>query len=186
MQVCSKPYPMASLCWCWVAPSLKSAAETEHCNIRLNALQVKLIHINNTGPDLLPLKTSKITLDWTYRALNKTEKLAIWEDGVCLDSLRRPLNNTDIIEFPNTNRTRKPQYTDTVHHYCEEFWFKTNVDIVLNMTAVIPVIDDLIQNYFPSLPGDYRVTPAHSKGHIGLTKRSHAGGISNRGKQSTL
>lgn len=103
-----------------------------------------------------------------------------------MDSLRRPLNKTDIIEFPSTNRTRKPQYADTVHHYCEEFWFKTNVDIVLNMTAVIPVIDDLFQNYFPSLLRDPRVTPAHSRAHVGLTRRSHFGSISNREKQSTL
>ena len=103
-------------------------------------MQVKLIHINNTGPDLLPLKTSKITLDWTYRALNKTEKLAIWEDGECLESLQRPINENDTSTSPQT-----------FHHYCEEFWFKTNVDIMLNMTAVIPVIDDLMYNYFPSL-----------------------------------
>lgn len=150
-----------------------------------NALQVKLIHINNTGPDLLPLKTSKITLDWTYRALNKTEKLAIWEDGMCLDSLKRPMGKNDTMEFPSTKRTRKPQYTDTVHHYCEEFWFKTNVDIVLNMTAVIPVIDDLIENYFPSLPVASKVIPTHIKGHVGLTQRSQPGGASGREKQST-
>lgn len=146
---------------------------------------MKLIHINNTGPDLLPLKTSKITLDWTYRALNETEKLAIWEDGVCLDSLKRPMGN-DTIKLVPTKRTREPQYTDTVHHYCEEFWFKTNVDIMLNMTAVIPVIDDLIENYFPSLPGDAQVVPTHIKGHVGLTQKpSRSGGASSREKQST-
>ena len=146
---------------------------------------MKLIHINNTGPDLLPLKTSKITLDWTYRALNKTEKLAIWEDGVCLDSLKRPMGN-DTKELVPTKRTREPQYTDTVHHYCEEFWFKTNVDIMLNMTAVIPVIDDLIENYFPSLPGDPQVIPTRIKGHVGFTQKpSRSGGASSREKQST-
>lgn len=138
-------------------------------------LQVKLIHINNTGPDLLPLKTSKITLDWTYRALNKTEKLAIWEDGVCLDSLKRPID-----EFDNSTSP------ETFHHYCEEFWFKTNVDIVLNMTAVIPVIDDLIQNYFPSISGDAQSIPAQIKGHLGLTKipKSEATSRFSRDKQA--
>ena len=148
-------------------------SQAEHCNNGMNALQVKLIHINNTGPDLLPLKTSKITLDWTYRALNKTEKLAIWEDGVCLDSLRRPMDENDTSISP-----------DTVHHYCEEFWFKTNVDIVLNMTAVIPVIDDLLENYFPSLPGDSQGIPAHIRGHVGVTKKNPSGGVLSGEKES--
>lgn len=112
---------------------------------------VKLIHINNTGPDLLPLKTSKITLDWTYRALNKTEKLAIWEDGECLESLQRPIDENDTSTSPQT-----------FHHYCEEFWFKTNVDIMLNMTAVIPIIDDLMYNYFPSLQQGSQALTLHS------------------------
>ena len=157
---------------------------------------MKLIHINNTGPDLLPLKTSKITLDWTYRALNETEKLAIWEDGVCLDSLKRPMDINDTVEVPPTKRPRKPQYTDTVHHYCEEFWFKTNVDIMLNMTAVIPVIDDLIENYFPSLPGDSQtvpphipghaqIMPAHVKGRVGLKQRPQSEGAFSLEKQPT-
>ncbi|KAL3152425.1 hypothetical protein ABBQ32_001476 [Trebouxia sp. C0010 RCD-2024] len=137
--------------------------------------EVKLIHINNTGPDLLPLKTSRITLDWTYRGLNETEKLAIWEEGECLDSLKRPMDENDTSTSP-----------DTVHHYCEEFWFKTNTDIVLNMTAVIPVIDSLFQDYFPSLPGDSQVVPAHIKGHVGLTKMiPQSGSVPSKVKQSS-
>lgn len=136
---------------------------------------MKLIHINNTGPDLLPLKTSRITLDWTYRGLNETEKLAIWEEGECLDSLKRPMDENDTSTSP-----------DTVHHYCEEFWFKTNTDIVLNMTAVIPVIDSLFQDYFPSLPGDSQVVPAHIKGHVGLTKMiPQSGSVPSKVKQSS-
>lgn len=151
------------------------AVMDKHGNEGWHALQVKLIHINNTGPDLLPLKTSRITLDWTYRGLNKTEKLAIWEDGECLDSLKRPMDENDTSTHP-----------DTVHHYCEEFWFKTNVDIVLNMTAVIPVIDNLFEDYFPSLPGEPQAIPAHIKGHVGLTKMiPQSGGMSSRDKQST-
>ena len=136
-------------------------------------LQVKLIHINNTGPDLLPLKTSKITLDWTYRAMNKTEKLAIWEDGVCLDSLNRPIDEDDNSTSP-----------ETFHHYCEEFWFKTNVDIVLNMTAVTPVIDDLLETYFPFLPRDAHSNPAQIRSHVGLTKIPKTEASSDRDKRA--
>ena len=96
------------------------------------------------------------------------------------------MDTNDTLEFPSTKRKRKPQYTDTVHHYCEEFWFKTNVDIVLNMTAVIPVIDDLFENYFPSLPGGTQVTPTHIKGHVGLRQRPQSEGALSREKQSKL
>lgn len=95
--------------------------------------------MNNTGPDLLPLQTSKITRDWVYWGLNATEKLAIWEHGECTDSLHRLIKSS------------KQNDTETYHHYCEEFWFKTSVDIKLNMTAIQNVIDDVIDNYFPTL-----------------------------------
>ncbi len=138
----------------------RAVHDCQHCNIcKLCAMQIKLIHINNTGPDLWPLKTSKITLDWTYRALNKTEKLAIWEKGECMESLKRPIDENDTSASPQT-----------FHHYCEEFWFKTNVDIMLNMTAVLPVIDDLLENYFPSLQQRGQALSAETLGHTSYTQ----------------
>ena len=114
-----------------------------------------MIHLNNTGQDASPLKTSKLVWDPIYRLLDIKEKLTIWEWGWCQDSLKRPIVANE---------------SETFHHYCEEFWFKTSVDILLNMTAVIPVIDDLFENYFPSLQLDNEGLPAHSTGHRGTAK----------------
>jgi hypothetical protein len=119
------------------------------------AMQIKLVHLNNTGPDLLPLKTSRLFFDKIYQMLDKREKLAIWEEGKCVEELKRPIVVNE---------------SETFHHYCEEFWFKTSVDIVLNMTAVIPAIDDLFENYFASLQLDDQALPVRASGHRGTSK----------------
>lgn len=121
------------------------------------AVQIKLVHLNNTGPDLLPLKTSRLFFDKIYQKLDKREKLAIWEEGKCVEELKRPI---------------VVNQSETFHHYCEEFWFKTSVDIVLNMTAVIPAIDNLFENYFPSLQLDDQALPVRASGHRGTSKIS--------------
>ena len=106
----------------------------QHHSTCLVCAQVRLIHINNTGPDLLPLQTSRVSRDRVYQRLTATEKLAIWERGECSESLKRPLQ---------TNAT------ETFHHYCEEFWFKTSIDVKLNMSAILPIMDGVINDYLP-------------------------------------
>ena len=103
-------------------------------------LQIKLIHIHNSHPDLLYLKTSQVTSDENYKGLYPAEQLAIWERAECIPSLKRNMLPDDRSMIPLT-----------FQHYCEEWWFKLALDIRLNMTHVLAIMDDVMNNYLPSL-----------------------------------